>query len=139
MEEANGVRESNIVVRMDLADDLPAVMGDEDQLRRVTMNLVKNAVEAMPDGGTLRVWTALEGTTVTVGIKDSGIGMSEETARRMFDPYFTTKSKGTGLGMAMVKGIVGGHGGEIGVESIKGEGTEVVVRVPWKEKENCEL
>lgn len=126
-----GTEERNIVVRMDLAKDLPMVMGDEDQLRRATMNLVKNAVEAMPEGGTLRVWTASEGATVTVGIADSGVGMSEETARRMFDPYFTTKKKGTGLGMAIVKGIVDGHGGEIGVESVEGEGTEVVVRMPY--------
>ena len=66
-----------------------------------------------------------------VGIVDTGVGMSGETARKLFDPYFTTKRKGTGLGMAIVKGIVEGHGGEIEVESVEGEGTEVVVRVPW--------
>ena len=134
-----GMEERNIVVHTDLTQALPTVMGDEDQLRRVLMNLMKNAVEAMPEGGTLRVSSASEGDWVRVGISDTGVGMPGETARKMFDPYFTTKRKGTGLGMAIVKGIIEGHGGGIEVESMEGEGTEVVVRVPWEEKDNCEL
>jgi len=126
-----GAEERNIEVRADLAEALPTVMGDEDQLRRALMNLMKNAVEAMPEGGTLRVSSASEGDYVTVVIADTGVGMSGETARKMFDPYFTTKRKGTGLGMAIVKGIVEGHGGEIKVKSVAGMGTEVVVRVPF--------
>ena len=126
------MEERNIVVHTDLTLALPTVMGDEDQLRRVLMNLTKNAVEAMPEGGTLRVSSASEGDWVRVGISDTGVGMPGETARKMFDPYFTTKRKGTGLGMAIVKGIIEGHGGGIEVESMEGEGTEVVVRVPFR-------
>ncbi len=137
--QLQGMEDRNIEVCTDLAEELPMVMGDEDQLRRVLMNLMKNAVEAMPGGGTLRVSSAPEGDYVRVGIADNGVGISAEIARKMFDPYFTTKQKGTGLGMAIVKGIVEGHGGEIEVESVEGEGTEVVVRVPWKRKDNCEL
>ncbi len=126
-----GMEERNIVVRTALTEALPMLTGDEDQLRRALMNLVKNAVEAMPDGGTLRVSSASEGDYVTVGIADTGVGMSGETARKMFDPYFTTKRKGTGLGMAIVKGIIEAHGGEIEVKSVEGQGTEVVVRMSF--------
>ncbi|MFH1009046.1 MAG: ATP-binding protein [Candidatus Latescibacterota bacterium] len=127
-----GMEERNILVRKELSDPLPGVMGDQAQLRRALMNLMKNAVEAMAEGGTLRVSSAKEGEYVRVVIADTGGGMSEETARKMFDPYFTTKSKGTGLGMAIVRGILEAHGGTIEVKSVLGEGTEVVVRLPWK-------
>ena len=111
--------------------EFPAVLGDPLGLREVVTNIVLNAIEAMPDGGRLRVETMVWGGWVTAIFSDTGIGMSDEVRRRIFDPFFTTKgTRGTGLGMSVSYAIVKRHGGEILVDSAVGQGTSVRLRLP---------
>lgn len=108
----------------------PTVSGDRDQLRQVLMNLITNAYDAMPDGGTLRVETATRDGRVDTTVSDSGQGMDDDTRRRAFEPFFTTKAKGVGLGLAATDRIVAAHGGTITVRSSLGEGATFVVDLP---------
>lgn len=122
-----------IDVRMELARDLPNVGGIESEVREALTNLIFNAVDAMPDGGRLTLRTATgqsvpgsAGRYVSVEVIDSGAGMDEETRRQCLEPFFTTKGeRGTGLGLAMVYGVVRRHSAEIEIESAPGEGTVV--------------
>jgi CheY-like chemotaxis protein len=108
-----------------------AVAGTAEELREALLNLLNNALEAMPAGGRFTFRTGAEEGRVVVRAEDTGCGMSEETRRRVFEPFFTTKgSQGTGLGLAVVWGIVSRHGGEIAVESTLGRGTTFVISLP---------
>jgi two-component system NtrC family sensor kinase len=115
----------------DLAPDLPTIEADPLQLRQVFLNLMKNAAEAMPDGGrlTLRTWRGSGTGSVTLEVQDTGIGISEDNMRKIFTPFFTTKpiGKGTGLGLAIIYGIVKMHRGQIAVESEEGKGTTFTI------------
>ncbi len=115
-----------------LAEDLPALAVDKAQMHQVLVNLVVNAVQAMPDGGRLTIRTASDSEEVSLVVQDTGAGMTEETMKKMFIPFFTTKdvNEGTGLGLAVVHGIVISHGGDIGVESEPGRGTRIEIRFP---------
>ena len=117
---------------LELAGGLPRLVVDKGQLHQVLINLVVNAVQAMPNGGRLVIRTAVEGDWALLAVADAGRGMDEETRKRMFVPFFTTKdvNEGTGLGLAVVHGIVSAHGGEIRVESEAGQGTTVEIRLP---------
>lgn len=119
-----------ISITLGLADDLPPVQVDPDKLNQVLLNLLLNALQAMPDGGELSVRTAREGRMLVIAITDSGVGISPENLQRVFDPYFTTKSDGTGLGLAMSAKIVEEHGGVITISSVPDEHTEVRVLLP---------
>jgi CheY-like chemotaxis protein len=125
-------RESGCVVteRVELAHDLPAVMGDEGALRDALINLVINATDAMPAGGTLTVRSqSLDDGRVQIDVSDTGTGMDEATKRRCLELYFTTKgAQGTGLGLPMVYGTVERHGGELEIVSEVGKGTTVQLR-----------
>lgn len=103
---------------------------DRDQLAEVLTNLLQNAYEAMPDGGTIHLGAADELGRVLLTVADSGVGMDEETSSRVFEPFFTTRAKGTGLGLAIVERLVEEHGGTIGVQSVPGQGTRVSIRLP---------
>ncbi len=113
---------------------VPAILGDADQLTQVLLNLGTNAVDAMPDGGTLRFETepCSESDSVLVKVIDTGLGMTAEQAARIFEPFFTTKAEGqgTGLGMSVSLGIVKSHGGSVAVDSALGRGTTMRVRLP---------
>ena len=139
--------DSSISCVVDTQKDLKNIRADESQLHQVVMNLVINARDAMPDGGTLSIKTEMytvdrpkqmqgfslkPGEYVMLTISDSGMGMSEETRTKMFDPYFTTKGNhgGAGLGMSVVYGIVKSHDGYIYVGSIPGVGTTISVYFP---------
>lgn len=124
-----------------LTSDLPAVLADPSQFQQVVVNLVINARDAMPDGGRIVVETMdaagvargqdLDpGSYVALSVADSGHGIDDDTRRQMFDPYFTTKKTGTGLGLSTVFGIVRQHGGEIRVESTPGEGATFTILLP---------
>jgi len=127
-----------IEVGTDLAADLPAIMGVESEIREALINLILNAVDAVPNGGVLTVRTkAANGAAgpehghVQVEVADTGAGMDEETRRRCLEPFFTTKGeRGTGLGLAMVYGVVQRHGGDVEIESTPGQGTAVCLRFP---------
>lgn len=113
-----------------LAPDLPPVPADRDLLGRALGNLLSNALDAMPEGGTLRLRTLLGPGTVSVEVEDTGPGLDQEQKTRLFTPYFTTKRGGTGLGLAIVQGIVSDHGGRIEVRSEPGVGTVFTLVLP---------
>jgi signal transduction histidine kinase/ActR/RegA family two-component response regulator len=120
-----------IKVETQLEPDLPPVMGNPTELRQVLVNLIFNAVEAMPKGGTLTIRTWREGDKACIAVQDTGIGMSNEVKKRIFDPFFTTKGEqGTGLGLSICYGIVTRHGGTIEVDSEVGKGTTFTIRLP---------
>jgi len=104
-------------------------MLDEGLMRQALNNLFQNAVEAMPDGGTLTV-DAHGGTNLTVTVADTGTGVPKDTIKKIFLPFFTTKDKGVGLGLALVHKIVLSHGGRVEVESKQGKGTAFTVVIP---------
>jgi CheY-like chemotaxis protein len=117
-----------IKVQTELAADLPAILGVESELREALINLVFNAIDAMPDGGVLTLRTKVvsgePAETVRVEVADSGVGMDAETRRRCLEPFFTTKGeRGTGLGLAMVYGVAQRHAAELDIHSSPGAGT----------------
>jgi CheY-like chemotaxis protein len=110
---------------------VPTIAGTAEELREAFLNLLNNALDAMPAGGRFVFRTGVEAGRVVVRAEDSGCGMSEETRRRVFEPFFTTKgAQGNGLGLAVVWGIVTRHQGRIQVESSLGQGTTFVVSLP---------
>ncbi len=129
----NEPRRQSIEIQMNLdLQEVPPVMGSAAELREVFVNLILNAVQAMPEGGRLRLGTAYrKGGGVQVRVEDSGLGMSETVRRRIFEPLFTTKGEhGTGMGLAVSYGIVQEHDGAIGVQSRLGEGTTFTLTFP---------
>lgn len=112
-------------------DDVPKVAANTSEIREVLTNLIFNAIDAMPKGGTLTLATALEDGRVVLEVHDTGTGMTEEQCRRCLEPFFTTKGEhGTGLGLAMVYGIVQRHHGTLDIESEVGVGTAFRIRFP---------
>ena len=118
--------------RLELAPQLPAVLGVESELRDALTNLIFNAVDAMPAGGTLLLKTHTTAVrTIQVQVQDTGVGMDDETRRRCLEPFFTTKGeRGTGLGLAMVYGALQRHEAEIDIQSAVGQGTTVTLSFP---------
>jgi two-component system NtrC family sensor kinase len=127
----------NIVITTRLAEKLPQILCDSDQIQQVFINIILNAAEAMTAGGSLTISSSLsrEADFVTIEIIDTGPGIPEEQRERIFDPFFTTKEHGTGLGLSISYGIVEQHGGEIGVESAAGRGSTFTVRLPVHPRE----
>ncbi|OGP73862.1 MAG: hypothetical protein A2Y80_03670 [Deltaproteobacteria bacterium RBG_13_58_19] len=126
-------KEQNIRVRRVDREPLPPLHFDSQQLHRVLVNLFKNALEAMPQGGELTIATRVENNQVEVSISDTGEGMTPEVRANIFQPYFTTKEKGTGLGLAICKNIVEEHGGCINVDSQPGQGSTFTIQIPLEE------
>jgi nitrogen fixation/metabolism regulation signal transduction histidine kinase len=121
-----------VVIDVDTAPDLPAVMIDRTLVARAIINVVENALHAMPGGGTLLVRSRADAATahVTVEITDTGIGLDQDALRRIFEPYFSTKATGTGLGLTIAKRNVELNGGTIDVTSQRGVGTTVTFALP---------
>jgi signal transduction histidine kinase/CheY-like chemotaxis protein len=128
----NCAEASNIHITLELQIGSNAMlMGDDSELREVLVNMVFNAIDAMPEGGTLTLSSRTEAQSVIVKIIDTGVGMYPEVRSRIFDPFFTTKGKaGLGLGLAVSFGIIRRHGGTIEVESQYGRGTEFCITLP---------
>ncbi len=119
-----------IRVELDL-QEIPVIRGDPARLRDAVTNLIFNAVDAMPKGGTITLRTRTEEKYVLVEVSDTGIGMTEDVRRSCFEPFFTTKGQhGTGLGLAMVHGIAQHHLGKIDIMSVPGQGTTFALRLP---------
>ncbi|KAF1085034.1 Sporulation kinase E [Sporotomaculum syntrophicum] len=119
-------------INLDLAGDIPDIFGDSDQLKQVFLNIFKNAFEALSFGGKIFVqssWNSNE-RIVQVIIRDTGMGMDKQTMTSMFNPFFTTKENGTGLGLFIIKKIIENHGGKIEIQSEPGKGTIVTVLLP---------
>lgn len=112
----------------------PVVFADPGQLKQVFINLVKNAMEAMPQGGQIGISVCVEGKKAAVEVKDTGSGMPKDVLEHIFDPYYTTKKTGTGLGLSLVHRIVTDHKGEIKVSSKPKQGTLFTVKLPLKER-----
>jgi len=124
---------AQVEFRVNLGPELPVIQADPGQLRQVLVNLMSNAAEAMPEGGTLELSTRPSGTDqALVTVRDSGCGIPVENLSRLFTPFFTTKpiGKGTGLGLAIVYGIVKMHRGQLQVQSQPGEGTTFTITLP---------
>ncbi|MEW5763173.1 MAG: two-component system sensor histidine kinase AtoS [Bacillota bacterium] len=123
------VEQVNSTIQLDLAPDLPPAWIDPEQIERVLMNVLYNAFQAMPGGGLLEVATALgeNGEAIVVRVRDTGVGIAQEHMKHLFQPFFSTKEKGTGLGLALAREIVEAHGGHIEVTSAVGKGTTVTI------------
>jgi two-component system nitrogen regulation sensor histidine kinase NtrY len=127
LESANG---SCIVSRLDLDPRLKPIAADPELLHRAISNLVLNAMDAMPQGGTLTLRTRERAGRVRLEVGDTGVGLTRQECERLFTPYYTSKHQGTGLGLAIVQSVVSDHGGTITVASRPGEGTTFVVELP---------
>jgi two-component system, sporulation sensor kinase E len=123
-------------IRVDamIASDLPTVLADRNQLKQVFFNIVKNAMEAMQPGGTLRIKTRADDDNVYLLFGDTGSGIKQEDLVRLFQPYHTTKQGGHGLGLMIVQRIMREHGGQVGVESNPGLGTVVTLQLPQRNR-----
>jgi signal transduction histidine kinase len=116
--------------RLELDESLPPIAADPELLRRALSNLVLNALDAMPDGGTLTLRSRREAQKVVIEVGDTGSGLTPEECARIFTPYYTSKQHGTGLGLAIVQSVVSDHGGTIAVRSQPGKGTAFVIELP---------
>jgi two-component system, sporulation sensor kinase E len=123
-----------IVVEQELRSDLPLLQLDRDQMKQAFYNVIKNSLEAIHRHGALRIRTDLDDTHVIIRFVDTGSGMSAESLSRAFEPYFTTKPSGTGLGLLIVRRIVREHGGELSIESSEGKGLTLTIRLPYIDK-----
>jgi two-component system sensor histidine kinase HydH len=125
-------QESGIEIRKELADNLPAIHLDRDQIRQVLLNIILNGSDSMPDGGILEIRTGIgqNDRRITVEIIDSGIGISDEELDHIFDPFFTTKAHGTGLGLSISYQLIQNHGGTIEVHNNKDKGLTFHIELP---------
>jgi two-component system, sporulation sensor kinase E len=128
------IADRDIVVEAELRPDLPLLELDRDQMKQAFYNVIKNSFEAMKRRGILRIRTGMDATHVNISFTDTGGGMSAESLSHVFDPYFTTKSSGSGLGLLIVRRIVREHGGEMAIESNEGKGLTLTIRLPYLDK-----
>ena len=113
---------------------IPTIQGNAADLTQVVSNLIFNAVDAMPEGGRLTLKTFLEENTIILEVSDTGDGMSTEVKEKLFQPFFTTKNNGYGLGTSIIYGIVARHGGEIKVSSEEGIGSTFLLQSSGRER-----
>jgi len=128
------IQDRDIAVEQELRSDLPLLQIDRDQMKQAFYNVIKNSLEAMKRGGILRIRTDRDDMHVLVRLIDTGSGMSAENLGRVFEPYFTTKPLGTGLGLLIVRRIVREHGGELSIESSECNGLTLTIRLPYVDK-----
>jgi signal transduction histidine kinase len=119
----------------DLSEDQPTLRVDPDRMRRVFINLIENAIDVMPQGGTLTITSKKSDGNVEIALTDTGSGIPEKVMENLWKPLQTTKAKGLGLGLAICKRIMDAHGGNISAKSKAGEGTTVTIRLPIKPDE----
>lgn len=125
---------SNILVETDLADDVPPVLCERNQIAQVLINLMTNARDAMPDGGSITIRTRRDAgrRDVVLQVIDSGSGVPDEIRDKIFDPFFTTKplGAGTGLGLSIIASIIHDYGGSISLENAEPRGAVFTIRIP---------
>ena len=124
---------ANVELKKEIKRDLPMIKGDFDQLQRACLNIIVNAVSAMPNGGSLAIETGMEKDgkdIVIISISDTGEGIPKENIEKVFEPLFTTKARGIGLGLSLSKKYVEAHGGRIEVESGVGKAAAFTVKLP---------
>src|SRR4029077_13252188 len=128
------ITDRDIVVETELRSDLPRLELDRDQIKQAFYNAIKNSFEAMKRRDILRIRTDRDETHVKISFSDTGGGISAENLSRVFEPYFTTKSGGSGLGLLIVRRIVREHGGELAIESSEGKGLTLTIRLPFLDR-----
>ena len=128
------IQDRDIVVEQEFRSDLPLLELDRDQMKQAFYNVIKNSFEAVKRHGVLRIRTDRDDTHVIISFTDTGGGISAENLSRIFEPYFTTKAAGTGLGLLIVRRIVREHGGELSIESSEGKGLTLTIRLPYIDK-----
>jgi signal transduction histidine kinase len=128
------IKDRDVVVEQELRSDLPMLQLDRDQMTQALYNVIKNSLEAMQSRGILRIRSDRDDTHVLVRLTDTGGGISAENLSHVFEPYFTTKSGGSGLGLLIVRRIVREHGGELSIESTQGKGLTLTIRLPLLDK-----
>jgi signal transduction histidine kinase len=126
----NELKASKVDYKLDFEPNLPEVNIDKDQIKQVLINLIKNSLEAMPDGGLLTVASLSEDRSVRIQVQDTGQGIPLDKMKSIFSPFFTTKDKGTGLGLAVTYKIIQDHGGDISVDSKPGHGAKFTFTIP---------
>jgi two-component system, sporulation sensor kinase E len=131
---ANEIKDRDILVELELRSDLPMIEVDADQIKQAFYNIIRNAFQAMQTGGILRIRSDHDDEHVTVSFSDTGGGISQVNMSKLFDPYFTTKKSGSGLGLLVVRRIVREHGGDIAIASDEGKGLTVTVRLPRRDR-----
>ncbi len=131
----NQLSKNRVEVKTDFANELPIIKADTNKLLQVFINLILNANDAMPDGGTLNITIISNNDKIIITLTDTGHGIEPKDLAKIFDPFFSTKEKGTGLGLAIVKGIIEDHGGKITVKSVKDHGTTFILKIPFKSKQ----
>lgn len=124
------LEEKHIELGTSISSEALPIQGDSELLHRALSNLVLNAMDAMPEGGTLTVSATRTRNTARIAVADSGAGLTPEECERLFTPYYTTKTHGTGLGLAIVQSVIADHHGTIGVESVEGGGARFVIELP---------
>ena len=129
------LKSRNILLELDLAPGLPVLDVDHDQLKQAFFNIIKNASEAMKQGGLLKIRTGSDAGWINVTFADTGGGMTQETMARVFEPYFTTKKGGSGLGLMITQRIIRAHGGEVVLESDPGQGLRLTLRLPRHDRQ----
>jgi signal transduction histidine kinase len=123
-----------VELRLEIDDTLPELVLDEAKTMRILDNVIRNAFDAMPAGGVLKIGATREGDKVVIRISDTGPGIPEDTLRNLFKPFYTTKPGGLGLGLTSTKQMVDVQGGTISVETSDGEGATFVIALPLKGK-----
>jgi len=123
-----------VAVEAETPASLPTVMADRNQLKQVFFNITKNAMEAMQPGGKLKIKSRADDDSVYLLFGDSGSGIRHEDLVKLFQPYYTTKAGGHGLGLMIVKRIMRAHGGQVGIESREGMGTIITLQFPRKDR-----
>lgn len=124
------LKSKNINLHLDLNPDLPKIVGSSDQIKQAMINLVINAMQALKSNGNIALVTREDGDFIEVIVEDDGPGMAHENIRESFKPYFTTKEKGSGLGLSIVNRVVKDHGGNIFVKSEIGKGSRFTIQLP---------
>ena len=128
------IQDRNIIVSLDFPESVPEIKLDHNQIKQAFFNLIRNALQAMPDGGALRIAISVSNQFVSISFQDTGAGISSDELGQIFDPYHTTKEEGSGLGLMVVQRIIQDHGGEIDVVSKVGKGTSFTVLLPRAER-----
>ena len=124
------VERAGLELIVEIEPDVPPVLFDEGQIRQALLNVLRNAREAMTDGGAILLYVKAEGMSVVVGVEDRGTGIPDDVRSRIFDPFFSTKGEGTGLGLAITRQIIEAHGGSIAVDPREGGGTSIKFLLP---------
>jgi signal transduction histidine kinase len=123
-------KERGVLFIEKLADNLPPVEADPNQMKQVLLNLVKNGFEALDQGGAITLSSGADHHQVWFSVHDTGMGIPRDSLEKIFNPFFTTKEKGSGLGLAVIHKIITDHHGAVAVESTPGQGTSFTVKLP---------